>query len=68
MEYVDKTRRGDQCHTLLGRLEVLGPGAAAADGRRKEATALEKKWKRARKAMLLIEGRNMIRRGFALLD
>ena len=59
-----------QCVTLLGRLEVLGPGTAAAAGRRGEAKAQELKWKRARQAMLLSErqGRNIIRRGFALLD
>ena len=59
-----------QCVTLLGRLEVLGPGTAAAAGRRGEAKAQELRWKRARQAMLLGErqGRNIIRRGFALLD
>ena len=59
-----------QCHTLLGRLEVIGPGTAAAAGRRREATAQEEKWRRARQAMLLSErqGRDIIRRGFALLD
>ena len=59
-----------QCHTLLGRQEVLGPGAAAAAGRRREATAQEKKWKRAGQVMLLSERqeRNIICMGFALLD
>ena len=35
-----------QCHTLLGRLEVMGPGTAAAAGRRREASAQEEKWRR----------------------
>ena len=46
-----------QCHTLLGRLEDLGPGAAAAAGSRREATAKEQKWKRAER-----QGRNVLRK------
>ena len=43
-----------QCHKLLGRLEVLVPGIAAA-GRRREAQDQEQRWRRARQAMLLSE-------------
>ena len=32
-----------QCHTLLGRLEVLGPGTAAAAGRRRGAQVQEQR-------------------------
>ena len=39
-----------QCHKLLGRLEVLVPGTAAA-----EAQDQEQRWRRARQAMLLSE-------------
>ena len=53
-----------QCHTLPGRLEVLGPGTAAAAGRRRGAQVQEQ-----RQAMLLSErqGRSIIQRGFAKL-
>ena len=44
-----------QCHKLLGRVEVLVPGTAAA-GRRREAQDQEQRWRRARQAMLLREG------------
>eukprot|EP00092_Neocalanus_flemingeri_P000223 GFUD01000239.1.p1 GENE.GFUD01000239.1~~GFUD01000239.1.p1 ORF type:complete len:104 (+),score=30.09 GFUD01000239.1:232-543(+) len=59
-----------QCHSLLGRLEVMGPGTAAAAGRRWDAMAQEQAWRRTRQAMLLSErqGWNIIRRGFAMLD
>ena len=59
-----------QTHTLLGRLDVIGPGTVAAAGRRREATAQEQKWRGARQAMLLSQrhGRDIIRRGFAMLD
>ena len=59
-----------QGHTLLGRLEVIGPGTAAAAGRRREAQVQEQRWRRARQAMLLSirQGRDIIRRGFAMLE
>ena len=59
-----------QCLSLLGRLEVLGPGTAAAAGRRKWALVQEQRWRRDRQAMLLSErqGRSILRRGFAKLD
>ena len=58
-----------QCHTLLGRLEVIGPGSAAAAGRRRYAEEQERRWRRERQAILLSErqGRNLVRRGFARL-
>ena len=59
-----------QCHTLLGRLEVVRPATAVAAGRRREATNQEQRWRRARQAMILSarQGRDIIRKGFALLD
>ena len=59
-----------QCHSLLGRLEALGPGAAAARGRRKEAMELDRRWRRSAQASLLSErqGWNVHRAGFAKLD
>ena len=59
-----------QCISLLGRLEVLGPGTAAAAGRRRWAQVQEQRWRRDRHAMLLRErqGRSILRRGFAKLD
>ena len=58
-----------QCHTLLGRLEVIGPGTAAAAGRRRYAEEEERRWRRERQAILLSErqGRNLVRKGFARL-
>ena len=59
-----------QCISLLGRLEVLGPGTAAAAGRRRWAQVQEQRWRKDRQAMLLSErqGRSILRRGFARLD
>ena len=59
-----------QCLSLLGRLEVLGPGTAAVAGRRRWAQVQEQRWKKDRQAMLLSErqGRSIVRRGFAKLD
>jgi hypothetical protein len=45
---------------LLGRLEVLGPGTAAQ--------VQEQRWRKDWQAMLLIERRSILRRGFARLD
>ena len=66
---INKAVKG-QCHILLWRLEVRGPGTTAAAGRRGEAKDQEQRWRRARQAMLLSErqGRDIIRRGFAMLD
>ena len=59
-----------QSHSLPGRLEGLGRGVSAAMGRRQEALALERLWKRERQAtaLSLKNGRNILRRGFAKLD
>jgi hypothetical protein len=59
-----------QCLSLLGRLEVLGPGTAAAAWRRQGAQVQEQRWRKDRQAMLLSErqGRSILRRGFARLD
>ena len=56
-----------QCLSL-GRLEVLGPGTAAAAGR--WAQVQEQRWRKDRQAMLLSErqGRSILRRGFARLN
>ena len=59
-----------QCHSLLGRLEVLGPGLAAAAGCRQSAANQEQMGRRERAAQQLAEqqGFNALRRGFAKLD
>ena len=59
-----------QCFSLLGRLEALGPGVAAARGRRREAIDLDKRYRRATRAAILSErqGWNIHRAGFAKLD
>ena len=59
-----------QSLSLLGRLEVLGPGAAAAAGRRGQAAELEACWRREERAFALsrVQGRNIYRTGFAKLD
>ena len=59
-----------QCHSLLGRLEVLGQGANAAAGRRKRALEQERLWARERRAYNLSakQGFNILRRGFGKLS
>ena len=59
-----------QCSSLLGRLEGLGTGAAAAAGRRREAMELDSRWRRERMAQIvsLRQGKNIMRRGFAMLN
>ena len=59
-----------QCLSLLGRLEVMGPGQAAASGRRQAAADQEQLWRRERAAQQLAErqGFNALRRGCAKLD
>ena len=59
-----------QCHSLLGRLEGLGPGATLARGRRKRAEEQERLWARERRAhnLSIKQGFNVSRRGFAKLD
>ena len=59
-----------QCHSLLGRVEGLGPGAVTAAGRRRRAQEQERLWARERRAhqISVRQGYNIIRRGFAKLD
>ena len=54
-----------QAHTLLGRLEVLGPGAAAAARRRGFTLHLERQYGNLRRAQALsvAQGRAIVRRG-----
>ena len=54
-----------QARVLLGRLDVIGPGAAAAAGRRNFALQLERRWALQRRADALsaLQGRNILRRG-----
>ena len=59
-----------QCHSLLGRLEGMGPGAASAANRRRWAAEQERLWSRERRAFSLAnkQSYNLVRRGFAKLD
>ena len=59
-----------QCHSLLGRLDGLGPGATAAAGRRRMAEEQERLWGRERRAhnLSVKQGFNIHRRGFAKVD
>ena len=55
----------NQAKLLLGRLDVLGPGAAAAALRRNNALLLERRWAQQRRADALstLQGRSILRRG-----
>ena len=59
-----------QASSLLGRLETLGPGGAAAVGRRQQAGDLERRWRRESRAHQLatIHSWRALRSGFAKLD
>ena len=59
-----------QCSSLLGRLECLGQGTAAATSRRHQALVLERRWKRERQAHVISarQGFNIICRGLAMLN
>ena len=59
-----------QAMSLLGRLEVLGPGATAAAGRRWQAAELESCWRREERAHSLAsaQGWSAYRTGFGKLD
>ena len=59
-----------QALSLLGRLEVLGPGTAAAAGRRWHAGELERCWRREQQAQTLarMSGHMAYRSGFAKMD
>ena len=59
-----------QASSLLGRLETLGPGGAAAVGRRQQAGDLERRWRRESQSHQLatIHSWRALRSGFAKLD
>ena len=59
-----------QSLSLLGRLEVLGPGTAAAAGRRWQAKELEQCWRKEQQAHTLARvcGQRAYRTGFAKTD
>ena len=59
-----------QCISLLGRLEVMGPGLTAASGRRRAAAEQDAMWRRERTAhqVALRQGGAVRRSGFAKLD
>ena len=59
-----------QCHSLLGRLEGLGPGLIAATKRRKQAIDQEQRWRKETLAHIQStkQGFNIIRRGFSRFD
>ena len=59
-----------QASSLLGRLETLGPGGAAAAGRRGQAAAVEARWRRESRAFqLAVRGSwKALRSGFAKLN
>ena len=59
-----------QCISLLGRLEVMGPGLTTASNRRRAAADQERIWRRERVAQELTDrqGYSGLRRGFPRLD
>ena len=59
-----------QARLLLGRLEVIGPRAAAAAGRRNHALTLERIWANQRRADALsrLQGKSLLRRGHFKLN
>ena len=59
-----------QAYCLLGRLEGLGPGAAAARTRRQQAAELDRQCRRQQQAHMLSErqGFSIHRGGFAKVD
>jgi hypothetical protein len=59
-----------QAFSLLGRLETMGPGTAAAAGRRRQAGELERQWLREEQANALAsrQGWRAFRTGFAKTD
>ena len=59
-----------QARLLLGRLEVIGPRAAAAAGRRNYALNLERIWANQRRADALSRqmGKMLLRRGHFKID
>ena len=58
-----------QCTSLLGRLEVLGPGTTAAVGRRQYAAHLNREWGKEQQAAELAkkQGWSAYRGGFPMI-
>ena len=58
---------GNTAPALHGRLDVLGPGTAAAAGRRRYAADVERRWRQEEQANALSRryGRSFWRSGFA---
>ena len=59
-----------QASSLLGRLETLGPGGAAAMGRRWQAAEIERQWRKEEQihALATRQGYQVMRRGLAKDD
>ena len=59
-----------QVSSLLGRLETLGPGGAAARGRRTQAAELDRRWRQETEAHSLAtrQGHRLLRTGFVKMD
>ena len=59
-----------QVSSLLGRLETLGPGGAAARGRRTQAAELDRRWRQETEAHSLAtrQGHRLLRTGFIKMD
>ena len=59
-----------QCTSMLGRLDVMGPGAGAARGRRRQAATLERCWGLEQRSAELArrQGWRAQRSGYAKLD
>ena len=59
-----------QASSLLGWLESLGPGGAAARGRRSQAQEIERRWRREEQVHSLAtrQGRRILQTGFAKKD
>ena len=59
-----------QARVLLGRLDVMGPGAAATAMRRNNALLLERRWAQQRRADCFsnILGKTLLRRGHFKID
>ena len=59
-----------QASSLLGRLETLGPGGAAARGRRSQALELDRRWRREEQAHRLAtrQGHRILQSGFGKKD
>ena len=59
-----------QCSSLLGRLEVMGPGVSAAAGRRREALERVRNWGTEREmyCRAIRQSHNIVRKGFSKLD